>query len=436
MGLLSRKRLVTWLFLLLLVAVALNAYIWYQAKERADQFAGMMRPFAQITYDGIVPSLLGQVSFRGVEVRPRGINDEVRIDRITFSASNLLELIRLERDLQAGRIPKSMRLSMEGIRLETRGAIIEALYDMQASSGSQPDALNAALGACGDGQPMDADDWFDMGYHILVADIEYAYVHDPRFDSITLSGKTGVRDAASVSWDLRLTSMPLGQLTPVGLMGQTPRVEEIDFRYTDLSYNARRNRFCAERAGLDVDAFVDQHVASVHAELNGMGLEPSEGLVRAYRDFVSDARTIEFKAYPSSSVNFSSVGFYGPQELVDALGIRLHVNDQPVRDVGLARHQGERRTARPGAESGTPAVADQAQPAGAGTTPQFRPVEFDELDRHLDRSARVHLSNGREREGRLVVVEEGRLVLRQRMHGGNVSYPLTFAEIDRVEIFH
>ncbi|MCC5812848.1 MAG: hypothetical protein JJU06_21000 [Ectothiorhodospiraceae bacterium] len=436
MGLLSRKRLLSWLFILLVVAVALNAYIWYQAKERMDEFASMMRPFAQISYEGIIPSLLGQVSIRGVEIRPLGINDEVRIDRVTLSAGNLLELIRLERDLQALRLPKALGVSAEGVRFHTQGDILHGLQEMQAADG-QTASVDAAFGSCGDGTVLGPDDWHAMGYQSLVADLHYAYEHDQRFDSVTFSGNTRVREAAEVRWEIRLTSMPLGEITPVRLMNQQPRVEHMNFKYTDLSYNQRRNRYCADRSEMEVGAFIEQHVSAIHTLMNQTGLEPSESLVDAYRRFVTNAGSIEVQAFPSSSLNFTNTRFYGPQELVDALGIRLHVNDEPVRDVALRRYRPEAGADVPQAVADPSSGADRARPERAGrAAPQYREVDFSDLEQHLHRSARAYLSNGRQREGLLVEVEPDRLVLRRRMHGGDVSFPLTFAELERVEVFH
>ncbi|RFA29142.1 hypothetical protein CAI21_10240 [Alkalilimnicola ehrlichii] len=424
----SRKPVVV-LALLALVAIGgVKLLLWNQVKRSADDFVRHMSLHAAVHYEGIETSLMGSVGIRGITIRPHGVSDSVRIERIRFSAAHLPALLRLRSDLESFRIPSEMTLEVQGLTLDAHGELLYSLIDDAADN-----ALETAFFGCGDFGAVTAASYPDMGYDRLISNIRLSQVYNKRDDSLLLKADLHTEEMVDIGIAVRLTSIPGGQLTPMAFMQQMPEVSRITLRYQDYAYNERRNRYCAERGGVDVAEFLDSHQAAVRAALAAQNIHPSEGLQIAYRRFVEGAGHIELSMRPERNVSFLELALYQPHDLVRRLGTQLEVNGARVYDLSLRRQ---------GSEEG--AVAAPASPAGsaAATTrrvatpalPQFRPVAVSELDRHVGRPARVVLTSGLQRSGVIEQIDAQHLMLRRRLHGGVVDYPIAFSDIERVDV--
>jgi hypothetical protein len=122
-----------------------------------------------------------------------------------------------------------------------------------------------------------------------------------------------------------------------------------------------------------------------------------------------------------------------PDNLVQALGISLFINDKPINDLDvkidlqqLASEQGQ----VPGSGPGSKAKA----PKRMRIIREFKPIPLDALDQQLGRTVRIHPLNQPTREGVLEAIANGEAQVRQRTHGGAVTSHIPLQEIRAVEV--
>lgn len=260
------------------------------------------------------------------------------------------------------------------------------------------------------------------------------------------------------------------------------QIQQQVFEVRDEGFVAARNRFCAERDGIEVNEFVDRHVQSVMRLLLASGWVPPPELERIYRAYAAEGSELVFSSEPDPSTRPEHYHHFAPADVWKLVNARLkssagedlvRLSAAPVRkvpedftgstwdlvalerDKGLllaampfdenpeARLQSESfsvRTARrerADEEELAPTVefaAYRAEPQR--TRAEVKPVVLDmrALDRQIGDRVKVVGKDGRQHIGQLVEVDARNLTLRIRMGGGYAQYAVNRAQVSRVEM--
>ena len=458
-------------FLLVPVAVAGAAYgyYWYQVKTSVDRMVEAAAPFASISYAGIVAKLDGSAGARGVQIVPAGSRDSVRIGSILFRAQDPLFYLDAEKKLREGAWPEHMALSFNGLDV---GLDADFMKQLEAIAGFE------AL-ACGDVERFDLATTRSMKYQRLNMDLLLAMDFMPRTQSLRLRSDVTIADMAQTGFYVDL-SLASNALSLQSLIQSQPTLERVTLDYSDLGYNMRRNRFCAQRGGYAPVDYPQRHADLVQAELKRLGWSVSDALIQSYASMQRPQAIVQVIAEPPPGFGAQSLGsISSPEQVLDLLNLRLSVNgvNQDLAGISWSLQGDEETTAAVPAvpEGGVEGEADlpvekpeapedlvveleppkveSKKPLAAVIDPDvvqvmpgivvkakavekaFRPTALQQVHRYAGQPVRLRTYFGRRIEGTLVRVADGNLEVEQRLDRGVAIFPIAADKVAEVSVF-
>jgi len=190
---------------IVLVAVPLLAYgsVKLYLNSRIDDLMtrlaeGPLRPVATLRWGDIETTLSGEASVHDIRLDLRRPADTITIERITYDTPNIWYLMRDLGDVQNNRVPSSLHLRTEGVRLDLYGELTEQLEQVI-------NELNLDLAGvsklCGGRLFMGPRELRDMGYDAVIFDADAGIDIDNITEEITWSlqlavGPTRVRNTS------------------------------------------------------------------------------------------------------------------------------------------------------------------------------------------------------------------------------------------------
>jgi hypothetical protein len=352
-------------FLLVPVLIAGGAYgyYWYQVKSSADRMVEAAAPYAKITYARVVAGLDGSAGIAGVQITPVGSKDSVEVGSVLFRAPDPLFYLDAEKTLREGNWPEHMALSISGLDMNLDADYLAQWEAMGQSFAVPQQGTGFEALACGDVQRFDLATTRAMKYQRLSMDMLLAMDFLPRTQSLRLRSDVSVVDMAQTSFYVDL-SLASNVLSIGSLVQAQPSLERVSLDYSDLGYNARRNRFCAQRGGYAPTEYAQRHSDLVRSELKQLGWIVPDLLVKAYADLQQPRAIMQLAAEPPPGFGAQSVAtISSPEELLDLLNIRVSVNgvNQDLSSINWSPDQAEIVAANGTGAEALPGEAVQAE---------------------------------------------------------------------------
>jgi len=314
--------------LLALVALgALKLAQYTAAQSAADRFASALGPNLRLGYTGVGGALDGRVFLEQPRLEvltgpARGA--VIRASRATVESNGLFWL--LGRVIKGEtRAPEQLDLHLEGTSLAHDGL---EHFGEEGWFGTTSLAPFESL-ACGTTTVFTARDFARMG---LAArqhddDIRYRYdaaARDLRIDLV----------ATSAPFATITTHVELSQFDPSAWFGnaqaqKAQKIEQFSLAYADGGYLAKRNRFCAQLAGVDVGTYANQHFAAVNAFLAARGITPGDEVEQLYRKLVREGGSAELSSLPEAAFVPADFASYPPEDLLRQLNVTLRRDTAP-----------------------------------------------------------------------------------------------------------
>lgn len=419
---------------LAVIAGGVGGYLWYGTKQQVDQLIAMAKPFAEISYGGVEISPAGSVGVSQVRIMPHFVNDSIAIGSIRLNAPNILALLNIRRQLGQGQLPEAMSISFRQFELPLSGGILGA--KPSASRERTPFDDLEALG-CGPVTYFSGPEWEEMGYDRFVGNMETGYRVDVARSQLNLRIDSSTRDWAALDLDIGLAlTKPSTSLMELAT-SLTPKLASLELLFRDDGFNARRNNYCAAKAGKPIDAFIADHIRLVVERLRANGIDPGPGLIDAYRRFLTEGGQLAITATPPAPINPTELQFYKPEDAIKLLGLKLKVSDASIADLTVnwdaakvARALGT--VPEPVEETTVPAVTQ----ATAAPQKSYHPTPVGELGQHVGKIAKLETRTGAQYRGQLDAVVEGIVRITIRKPSGTATLSLRSNEITSAQVLY
>lgn len=450
-GLLPHAPLMRWkgtvgVAVLLVAAIGggLAFYTYYQVKTGIDDLATSMSPVAELRYARLWITPRGTVRIQDVQVRPRAVDDPLRIEGVEVETPGLWFLLTGPKNLRNGQLPEHLRATFRGVAFNLHGPMAKTLDRLLAaaaqSSGAPP------VSNCGETRYFDFGAYQRLGYQSLVFDLSlgYRFARGAGPLRVTMDGRTRQLGSTTVTLEFVGVSPNLRDNAAMGAALRT-----FDVVYQDQSFTERLKGYCARASGMTVQQYIESEVARSAAAYGAQwGLVPGPGLREAYRQFLIKPGEVRVQGTPAADLNMARLRRFTPAEIVSKLNLRVSVNGKVVTDLSMTPTRAAPPLPSPSSTAALPpspgpvaalppppAPATPAPPStAAAVTSEFRLVPTTGLGGHLDKTVRVHLTDGTTREGRLLQVAQGMARVERRLRGGVITHGIPLREIDRVEV--
>ncbi|TCK04940.1 hypothetical protein [Marinobacterium mangrovicola] len=482
------RKLATWLFLLvLLLALALGGmygFYWYQVKTFVDDLAVQVSGQATIEYDSIYADPRGEVGVDGLSVTLNQLGTRIPVESIRVRSDDPFFFFNPQGRIESGDWPGRLSLVVKQAEVGLDSGLIKSVEQQAAMAAEMnPLAVSPEALACGDLQQLGVSAMREMGYSRLKSDVVLALDVDRYNRRITLNSDFSANTLGSSTVELEF-SVASDDLAPAQLLAANPRLRKLEVSYQDGGYNTRRNRYCAEQSGVEVDAYLAEHRRLMERNLLAAGVDLPELLWDVYSGINQPGGNVMLTMRPPGGLGPEIMAALGsPADMIERLNLALRLNGQPVaiNSIDWGRIQVD-PVPLPSEEEATSAaeavaaVEEVAEPeeavelASAAETEvaveseaeevleeiveendlfagmpkrapkpepkRYRPTELSQLAALQGRPVRVKTDLGNRLEGRIVEVENGdTLLIEQRLDRGIITYPLEFQQIRSAEVY-
>ncbi len=414
-----RKVLISIVLLPVLLYAGAKGYLWYSIYSEMEDAKKTIAPFAKLEYQSIQFPLTDPFGVRGITITPHAVNDTIRIGSALVHTSGITELFRLIKSYYNERMPERLRLSVKRIGLNLNGELVSWIANNQQSNlfGTPLDALG-----CGNRRYFSPADLLEMGYDKLRLDTTLSYQFERGIEAIELYVKFNVHDAMSIALDV---SMPEFVMPAVGgnVGLQIPTLTNFSVNLEDLSFNEKRNKYCATVNGTDVPKFIDHHIQAVKVYAEENGFPVSDQLLAGYRNYVAASGNITINANPYDPIDAMALANLNARQFVEWLALEVNISGKVIEELLVF--------ASP-AESPAPAEQDKAKVA----LDTYKPTPVGELDRHINRLLKIRTVDGKSHHAYLSRVEASNLVLTKELVGGSVVFSVPIAQIQEVLVLY
>jgi len=436
-------RLLKFLLILpLIIYGGVKGYIWYKVKDLADTTIAQMTPFAEISYGSIFSSFKGTAGIENLVIRPKMTTDEFTIQKMGFSAGNLLELLTMSKQLQQKKLPTHIGLEMEKFKIDLNSELFSMLAQMQKQTSQQSNPTVIERGdaiACGSIEDFGIKELTDMGYNQMVLDIEMNIDYQENLKRMAIATQVKDRDFYSAKFQTSFR-FDIPEIVAAGRSYQ-PVISSLSLDYKDNGYYELRNKYCAKQRGSNIEDYINANITGLS---QGIGAKFPNEVVENYRQFMTKGGSLRLSLKPNEETNLRGLKFYKPKEVMSLLGVEIAINgvklDQSKIEWGDINKGGPVNvdTAQIQKSKATPPKAEtiaETPVESEEVEPQFRTVQKSNLASHVGKRIQVVTSSGKQRDGVLESVGNERIRIQVRLGSGEYSFPIKLEEIKQAQVY-
>lgn len=299
-------------------------YLHHEVSSNLDSTLAMLRPFADIQYDGISSTMSGELGVDGVSARFGKFKDRLEIDKVSIITPGFWYLLNLGDMGQsmAGsdpELPESFGVSIEGMRADVTDDFMKAIFKAAREAAAEIDESDAAANCVGK-YGFSMGTLRRLGYEDLVISLSMAY--EQEHGNLLFNMRADVEDMYGMNIDLTLD----GTMTPQALASGTYRPRMIDGRveYEDYSLIERTRSLC-RRQGLSDDEVIAAEMDAFQAAGLENGIAFDEYVMLPYRKFLSGGSKFILTAAPNEPISLSQIDLYKPADVPALLNLSAEV---------------------------------------------------------------------------------------------------------------
>ncbi|OOZ39103.1 hypothetical protein BOW53_12885 [Solemya pervernicosa gill symbiont] len=423
--------LITILMLPLLAYGGVKGYLWYDFKSKVDEAIAGVAPFVDIKYESVHTDLRGEVGLNKVVIQPKMAPDVIELAELRLKAPNILYFLDVSKRVNEGKMPELLGMSLTDLKLDLDSDLLRSMAQMQAqaeaASGVEPQTSMDALG-CGDVRSFGVAELQQMGYSELVSNVEMQFEFDESDNTFTidLNGNSDGLYSFEVNTQFQMDPNAMAGVA-MGMVG--PQVNRLRLDFNDHGYAKSRNAFCAAKGGGEVEAYVDRHIALLAEE---MGANFSENAVKTYRNFMLKGGTLSIATYPAVGTDFTGLALYTPRQAIAMLGMEITINGTLITEEELGWL--DEKTLEKHRVEAEEAARQKEIEAAVKKRKTVRTIGLAELTQYIDWRITLNMADGEIHKGRLEAYDGNNVIVRKRLHGGTISYPVVAADVVTIQV--
>ena len=427
-----KKSIIALLILSISGFAILYGSLWYFTQQFVDQQVFQAKPFAQISYKKIEPSLKGSATVTGIRFFIPSIDETIFIRSIKFTAPDLLTFLMLNSKTQQKQIPESLSLIISNAVINLNGPVMNMIDNPDI----EPSAMEAfSTLACGDTNRIGSRTLSKMGYESFNNNItlNYRFFADQKRIKYTLSNHIEDMSIISINGEL-LDVTDLKSLTK-----QSLKPSKISLEIQDDSYIKRKNDFCALQQKYSVNEYISEHVRQVGEYLTIYGIEVDPALLDAYSKLITTMGNVRFEADLSSLHNeitdIEELKSFVPNDIIQFIRLKLFVNDKRIDQLSV-KVDTDKLIAAINNDNGDTEKPQSLMKKQVLVYKKYHRIFPGQLKKYNGFRVKLETLSGKHYRGTLNTDNPKYIEVIIRMRSGNVGYQVSKYDIKKVEVFY
>lgn len=302
--------------------VGVKLYLHIQVGKTVDAIVAQMSPYADVSYETVTSTFDGRIGVSNVRIRPRQIDDEVRIQEVSFKLPSMMYLLDLENRVRNQDPPEELSVKVHGVAFSTRGKLVQAWEDAMFADDTQ--GRLAAFENCVTRTNLPTQMYL-LDYDEIRGSFEVGYYYDFEHSHFVVHGTAGQLQAYEFSGELAVV-MPAFDSFSMMTVFANPQIARASLEITDAGYFDRVFDYCATG-----DQLVKQDVIALLTEdllemFDDLPMKPDQPLIDAYTQFIAEGSKIIITADPLEPQQLQYLSLYAPEDVPALLNIHTQVN--------------------------------------------------------------------------------------------------------------
>ena len=302
--------------------VGAKLYLHIQVGNTIDSMVAQVAPFADVSYESVTSTFDGRIGVSNVKIRPRFIDDEVRIQEVSFKLPSMKYLLDLETRVQNQDPPEELSVRVQNVAVSTRGNLVAAWEDRMFADDAQ--ARLSAFDNCVTRSNLPTQMYL-LDYDEIRGSFEVGYYYDSGRGHFVVHGTVGQLDAYEFSGELAVV---MGSFNSLAMMTalSNPQIARASLEITDKGYFERVFDYCetdSELSRQDVIALLTKELLTM---FDDTPMKPDRPLMDAYTRFIAEGSKLTITADPLEPQQLQYLSLYAPEDVPALLNIQSRVN--------------------------------------------------------------------------------------------------------------
>ncbi len=423
------KKILITLGLLVAGVVATNMYFAHQIRLQLEDVTKMIRSFGGVfSYTGVNVNLRGHLELTDVSFFGPGMDDSVRVEKVSIRSGSLFGVQKLARDFHQQRAPGELNIAFEGMHVPLNG---DAFKQLMTPSGSDEHFLMAG---CGEHKQLTQAELNAMGYGPTV--LVDSYVNFHLFNNgqwMELEATTKAKDMNEISFKLDVTlNSPSRDFMALGAAAPQATLNNVKLTYLDHGLTQRILNYCQQETELPKEDYIQAHLASFKTVLHGYGVNVGENALRNYQSFILQSGSLGLLIKPITEFRLQEFANADPEYIEKQFRMTMLVNDQEAGELDVIEMtQQEKDQFQSSQSKQSVAIGGVATEMSLESS---REIAVAKLDKHIAELVEVETISGRLIEGRILQADGKKLLLHVFQENGTMEIPIKYAQIMRVNL--
>lgn len=434
-------------FLTLLIGIGVAAGASYfgmqwKAQKSVEEFFSSM-PFVEASYDSVKVSLEGELIVDDISLFVPLSQTTVDVGSVSIATGSLVNAMKMERDLQDGRLPTQLKLSINEFSVDIDPAFVSV---MDESYESDVFSEVVALG-CGRFASLGPQQLYDMGFRNLTFDLAVGYEYDMYTDVMVSTIDLYLDGIGNLTMDQTVMGMSgIIENYKSAAFGFDPAdisTTEVHVHYADLGYVARQADFCARSAGMERKEWQQLNVSMFASLLEQIDFKADFDALNLYSKITSERARVDIHLRPITGFTAADFQLYSVPDLVKMLDFSLTVNDSEIKVGDISWDEDKwkhlqladiRKEYRVGPQPEAEQASAEVEPVKR-LERVLREVPARDLGQFVHRNVQITRIDGKVFTGEMTRVSSDRVVVRTRFNSGYTDQPLLRDEISVAKVY-
>lgn len=425
-----------------LIVAAGASYFGMQWKidKAVKDIVTSMRPFVDASYDSVKIGLDGRISINKLRFYEANSATSISIGSIGLSTSNLVETIKLESSIKAGKLPKTLMIDIQGLDFDIPRTVFSQMDAFYSNSN-----LNQmfALG-CGQTESIGPMQLYDLGFNNLIMDINTGYTYEMSLDEFVTTSVISIDGMGAIESEqtiLGLLSIMENFQSAMSFKYDNVNTQKMRFNVRDYGFNNKLVEYCAKKAKLTNDEWRDLHADMVTTALAQLDFNAAFDLKETYKEFVQPGVEFDISLQPLPGFELSQLEYYTLPDLINLSNLQFTLNDTKLDLTGLTYNidgfdqlnlKAVRLAHKMSIESDKAAVVTNQS---SSAERKLITVPKSELSRYVNRKVNIERNDGQVFIGTITQVRNGQVQIRIRQGSGYTDLRIDSTKIKLARIY-
>ena len=441
-----RNIIIAALLAVLALAAGINGYVHHQFKTNIDNTLSSIRPFVQIKYSDLTTSILsGEVKLQNIRVASDFLPETLNLGNVTIETPGFTYMLTGPESIKKGEFPEHFGFAINDFWLDLHGETAKWL-DRLVKRMQPVYATEQKL--CGGKSLLGPSDYKEMGYTRILSNMRVAYDFNESRKTLDVKISSSTRNMGSMEGNIKIGN--IRKMSSAGLaQGGIPQLTSVDVTYKDETYTPRIIKYCAALSNMKKEEYIDAEIKQSDKHFYMVwGFAPGPGLREAYKDFMLKPETMTITMAPSEEFNPMLFATMSSDQIMDALNVRLKINDLLVTDLSFKTPPPEftERFNLQLAKSlnfesllrGEPIKAPEpiVKPKVYVKGPaKYHKIRLSQISKHVTDFVRITTKAGNKRKGQLLRVDTVNLYVQKKVSGGKFTMTVPRRKIKTIEAY-